>query len=132
MHQELQAKLAMTLPALFQHGDAAKLSSVVGMITLDRSEGELLLVMVMSMPVHGCLSHTHVQTPCMSTVLLLHSACVFQHCFHNSDTRHCSSFHWSLVLSLLLHILARYNVLHTRFTGKLVFLQQQMKQPNRV
>lgn len=57
MHQELQAKLAMTLPALFQHGDAAKLSFIVWMITLDRSEGELLLVMVMSIPVHGCLSH---------------------------------------------------------------------------
>ncbi len=48
MHQELQANLAMTLPALFQHGDAAKLSFIVGMITLDKSEGELLLVMMMT------------------------------------------------------------------------------------
>jgi len=129
MHQELQANLAMTLPALFQHGDAVRLSFIVGMIMLDRSEGELLLVMVMSMPVHGC---THVQTPCVLTALMLHSACVFQHCSHNSDTTHCNSLHRPIVLTLLLHILARYNVLHTHFTDKLVFLQQRKKQPNRV
>ncbi|DBA82170.1 TPA: hypothetical protein ACH3X1_007156 [Trebouxia sp. C0004] len=40
--QELQAKLAMKLPALFQHGHASNVSFIVGVITLDRSEGELL------------------------------------------------------------------------------------------
>ena len=132
MHQELQANLAMTLPTLFQHGDAAKLSFIVGVITLDRSEGELLLVMVMNMPVHGCLSRTHVQMPCILTAFLLHSACMFQHCSHNSDVRHCRCLQRPIFFPLLLHVVARYNVLHTHFTDRLVFLQQRMKQTHTV
>ncbi len=113
MHQELQAKLAMTLPALFQHGDAAKLSLIVGMITLDRSEGEFLLVMVICVPVHGCLSHTHVQMPCILTALLLHSACVVQHCSHNSDIRHCRCLHRPLLVTAVAYIGKVQCVAHT-------------------
>jgi len=131
VHQELQAKLAMTLTALFQHGDAARLSFIVGVITLDRSEGELLLVMVMNMPVHSCLCHIHVQTPCMLTALLPHCVCVFHQCFHESVMRHCRCLHPPHVLSLLLHTLARYNTVHT-FKDSLVFLQKWMKQAHRV
>ncbi len=130
MHQELQAKLAMTLPALFQHGDAARLSFIVGMITVDRSEGELLLVMVMSIPVHGCLSHAHIQMPCILTALLLHSACVVQHCSHNSDMRHCRCLHQPLFITAVAYIGKVRRVAHTlhRQTGVLAATDEATQQ----